>query len=110
MNPTSKELAERTALFRHSLIARVLTSDKSPKQRQQEMQRIGQEQHQIPGSLRTRVAHSTLREWIKQYRDGGFEALKPRKRGDTGHPRALAAELANSFWNVKRPSRIYRSA
>lgn len=101
MNTTPKELIERIALFRHGLIARVLPTDLTPQQRQQEMLRISHEQHQIPGSLRTRVAHSTLREWLKLYRDGGFEALKPRKRGDTGHPRALAPELAEQLIQTK---------
>ena len=101
MNTTHKELIERIALFRHGLIARVLPADLTPQQRQQEMLRISQEQHQIPGSLRTRVAHSTLREWLALYRAGGFDALKPRKRGDTGHPRALAAELAEQLLQRK---------
>ncbi len=101
MTPTEKELSERIALFRHGLIARLLPTDLTPTQRQQEMLKISNEQHQIPGSLRTRVAHSTLREWLKQYRTGGFDALKPRKRGDTGHPRALAPELAEQLLQLK---------
>lgn len=101
MTSSINELTERIALFRHGLIARVLPPDMTPEQRQREMLRISQEQHQIPGSLRTRVAHSTLREWVRQYREGGFDALKPRKRGDTGHPRALAAELAEQLLQCK---------
>ncbi|MFK7893991.1 MAG: helix-turn-helix domain-containing protein [Granulosicoccus sp.] len=101
MNTTHKDLTEQIALFRHGLIARVLPADLTPRQRQQEMQRISGEQHQIPGSLRTRVAYSTLREWVKLYRDGGFDALKPRKRGDSGHPRALAPELAERLLQRK---------
>ena len=101
MSTTHKELIERIALFRHGLIARVLPADLTPQQRQQEMQRISSEQHQIPGSLRTRVAYSTLREWVKLYRNGGFDALKPRKRGDSGHPRALAPELAEQLLQRK---------
>jgi len=96
LSTTHKELIERIALFRHGLIARVLPADLK-----QEMLRISQEQHQIPGSLRTRVAHSTLREWLALYRAGGFDALKPRKRGDTGHPRALSAELAEQLLQRK---------
>ena len=101
MNDTQKEIAERIALFRHRLIARLLPSDMTPEQRQQEVGRIVAEEHQIPGSLRTRVASSTLREWLRAYRAGGFDALKPRKRIDTGHPRALPAELAEQLLNFK---------
>jgi len=101
MNTTPEDIAERIALFRHRLIARVLPPDLTPTQRQEEMRRISAEQHQIPGSLRTRVANSTLREWIKLYQAGGFDALKPRKRIDTGHPRALAPELAEQLLQLK---------
>ena len=101
MSRTEQELTERIALFRHGLIARVLPTDLTPTQRQQEMLKISHEQHQIPGSLRTRVAHSTLREWLKLYREGGFDALKPRTHGDTGHPRALAPQLAEQLLQLK---------
>lgn len=101
MNDTPKEVAERIALFRHGLIARLLPRAMTPQQRQQEVMRIVAEEHQIPGSLRTRVAHSTLREWLRLYQAGGFEALKPRKRIDTGHPRALAPELADDLLKLK---------
>lgn len=101
MIDTQRDIAERIALFRHRLIARLLPRDITPKQRQREMERIITEEHQIPGSLRTRVAHSTLREWLRLYQSGGFDALKPRKRLDTGHPRALAPELAEQLLQVK---------
>lgn len=101
MNTSPDELIKDIALFRHSLIARVLPADLTPQKRQQEMMRITNEQHQIPGTLRTRVAHSTLREWVKLYREGGFDALKPRKRCDTGHPRALDPTLAEQLLQLK---------
>lgn len=101
MNDTEKDIAERIALFRHRLIARLLPSDMSAKERQQEVMRIVAEEHQIPGSLRTRVAHSTLREWLRLYQAGGFDALKPRRRLDTGHPRALAPALAEHLVQIK---------
>lgn len=101
MNDNQKDVAEHIALFRHRLIARLLPSDMTPQQRQQEVVRIVAEQHQIPGSLRTRVAHSTLREWLRLYQAGGFDALKPRKRIDTGHPRALPPELAEHLLRLK---------
>ena len=101
MNTDQEELNKDIALFRHGLIARVLPSNLTPDKRQLEMIRITNEQHQIPGTLRTRVAHSTLREWLKLYKEGGFEALKPRKRGDTGHPRALEPQLAEQLLKLK---------
>jgi transposase InsO family protein len=101
MTETKDDLSERVALFRHRLIARLLPEDLTSEQRQREVARIVAAEHQIPGTLRTRVADSTLRDWLRQYRAGGFDALKPRKRIDTGHPRALAPALAERLLQIK---------
>ena len=55
----------------------------------------------IPGSSRTRVAAETLRDWLKRYRDGGFEALLPKPRADRGTPRALSAAIAEALLSIK---------
>jgi putative transposase len=90
MHETKENLAERIAVFRHGLIARLLPKELTLKQRQHEIRRIVATKHQIPESTRTRVAESTLRDWLRDYRAGGFEALKPKQRIDAGPPRALA--------------------
>ena len=94
MNEENDDLSECVALFRHRLIARLLPEDLSPQQRQRELTRIASGEHQIPGTLRTRVAESTLRDWLRDYRAGGFDALKPKRRIDAGHPRTLAPAVA----------------
>ncbi len=101
MNEDKAQLSERVALFRHGLIARLLPEDLTPQQRQCEIARIVAAEHQIPGTLRTRVAESTLRDWLRDYRVGGFEALKPKKRIDAGHPRALAPAVAERLLQIK---------
>jgi len=110
MNDDQHELSERVALFRHRLIARLLPEEFTPRQRQQEIERIIAAEHQIPGSRRTRVAESTLRDWLRDYRFGGFDALKPKRRIDAGHPRALAPELVERLLQLKEaePDRSIR--
>lgn len=110
MHETKENLAERIAVFRHALIARLLPQELTLKQRQREIRRIVAEEHQIPGSRRTRVAESTLRDWLRDYRAGGFEALKPKQRIDAGHPRALAPELVERLLQLKEhdPDRSIR--
>jgi transposase len=96
-----KALIERIALFRHGLIARLLPEDLSPKQRAAELQRIASQAHTIPGSTRQRVAESTVRQWLRDYREGGFDALIPRARADTGEPRTLRATLVERLMQIK---------
>lgn len=102
MVPTrDKTLDERVALFRHGLIARLLPADLTPQRRAAEMQRITQERHIIPGTTRQRVAESTVRHWLRAYQAGGFDALKPKPRADTGEPRSLTPELAERLMQIK---------
>ena len=110
MNDERDNLSERVALFRHRLIARVLPEELSSRQRQQEIERIITTEHQIPGTGRTRVAESTLRDWLRDYRAGGFDALKPKRRIDVGHPRALDPALVERLLQVKEaePDRSIR--
>ena len=96
-----KALIERIALFRHTLIARLLPEDLSPKQRAAELQRIASQTHTIPGTARQRVAESTVRQWLRDYREGGFDALIPRPRADTGEPRTLRPELVERLMQIK---------
>ena len=52
--------------------------------------RPAEHQCTIPGTLCTRVAAETLRDWLLHYRRGGFDALYPKPRGDRGQPRRLS--------------------
>ena len=110
MKDDSHDLGERVALFRHRLIAQLLPEELTARQRQQTIERIVATDHQIPGSLRTRVAESTLRDWLRDYRAGGFDALKPKRRIDAGHPRALDPALVERLLQVKEaePDRSIR--
>lgn len=110
MKDDSRDLGERVALFRHRLIAQLLPEDLTARQRQQTIERIVAAEHQIPGSLRTRVAESTLRDGLRDYRAGGFDALKPKRRIDAGHPRALDPALVERLLQLKEaePDRSIR--
>ena len=55
----------------------------------------------IPGTTRTRVAAETLRDWIKRYRRGGFDALIPKPRADRGQSRALPAQVVEVLLALK---------
>ena len=60
-----------------------------------------QRTYTIPGTRRTRVAVETLRDWLRLYRTGGFEALYPKTRADRGQPRRLPPEVAERLLSLK---------
>ena len=110
MNDRDDELRQTTALFRYGLIADLVhlplgTPGTAAKLRD----KVGQT-YAIPGTARTRVAANTMRDWIRHYRDGGFEALYPKPRADRGQPRRMPPEVAerlvalkadNPAWSVR---------
>jgi putative transposase len=81
------------ALFRYGLIAQLVFAPLSAGQLEQALRQIASLRYVIPYSTRTRVSVSTLRRYLRQYQQGGFDALRPKERADKGMPRALPREV-----------------
>jgi transposase InsO family protein len=84
------------ALFRHALIGDLVHEHQGLYAR---LRAKADRDYEIPFSKRRRVAVETLRDWLRLYRKGGFEALLPRPRSDNGLCRALPRELSD--WLVE---------
>jgi transposase InsO family protein len=61
---------------------------------------------QIPYSNRTRLARSTILEWIRRYKKsaGRLESLYPQSRSDQGFSRIIDEETAQSLIRLRRES------
>lgn len=81
------------ALFRYGLIAALVFGPLSNGQMTRALGEISARKYIIPYSTRTQVAISTLRRYLKQYKTGGFDALRPQERADKGIPRALGVDV-----------------
>ena len=97
----SKADARAVALFRYGLIAEFVHLPANTPGLYARLQHKAEQPYSIPGSTRTRVAAETLRDWLKSYRRGGFDALLPKARSDRGHSRALAPGLADRLLGLK---------
>ncbi len=58
----------------------------------------------IPGSMRTRIGESTIKEWIARYKFAGnkLEALYPQERCDRGKTRAIDPETAQGLIALRK--------
>ena len=92
---------QAVALFRYGLIAELLHRPNNQPGLYQRLREKASQDYQIPGSLRQRVAAETLRHWIKDYKRGGIDALKPKPRNDLGRSRALPQQLADQLLSLK---------
>jgi transposase InsO family protein len=81
------------ALFRYGLIAQLVHTPPDSGQQERLLREIASRTYTIPGSSRTRVSLTTLRRYLKTYREKGFDALRPGPRTDAGTPRAFPPEV-----------------
>ena len=77
------------ALFRYGLIAPLLFSTPARGGLEQQLRQIASQSYDIPHSKRRRVGITTLKRYLKAYRQSGFDALRPQPRADRRRPRSF---------------------
>lgn len=101
------ELAEwrrEVALFRYSLVREAADPGLSKAERGRLVRALAEREHVGPDGRATRVARSTLDQWIRAYRAGGYEALVPRPPKVLPRTPARVLELAIAL-KRERPER-----
>jgi transposase InsO family protein len=86
-----KKLAKLIALFRYKIIAAAL--DKEIRQKEY-FARQAEKTWDVPGYGAKQYTVSAFKSWLTDYRAGGFQALLPATRNDTGASRKITPELA----------------
>ncbi len=81
-----RDRATEVALFRYALIREPADPALSKAERGRLVRALAEKAHAGPDGEEVRVGRSTLDEWIRAWRAGGFEALKPK-------PRALSPKV-----------------
>ena len=101
MSTPIDDYRHQVALFRYGLIAELVNLPPGSPGLYQRLHELAAREYTIPGTHRTRVAAETLRDWLKRYRQGGFDALLPKVRADRGQPRGLPAAVADQLLAIK---------
>jgi transposase InsO family protein len=100
---TPKDHAEAVALFRHSIIGRLVSRVMDHGELAEELRHLAEEHLRPPGSDRTRTfSVSTLERWLYAYRREGLEGLKPQARTDRGRGRKLTPEERQLLCDIRR--------
>jgi putative transposase len=81
-------------LFRYALIREAADPGLSKAERGRLVRALAASEHLGPDGRLLRVARSTLDDWIRAYRAGGFQALVPRPRKVSPRAPARLLELA----------------
>lgn len=89
------------ALFRFSLIAPLIHCD-DPRERQRLMRLISHKELEIPHSDKHTITEKTLKNYLKQYQEHGFEGLKRQPRKDRHISRTVPGELETLICSLKK--------
>lgn len=84
---------EKIALFRYGVIAELIGRTPAPREKEKLLCAIAAKEWSVPGSRRTRIGRTTVRDWIELYQTHGFEGLKPGPRADAGRSRTIPEEV-----------------
>ena len=101
MNDADADHRHAVALFRYGLIADLVRLEPGSKGLYALIEQKAADTYTIPGSHRTRVAAETIRDWLKAYRRGGFDALLPKPRADRGQSRSLPPQVVDTLLEIK---------
>lgn len=99
------ERRQQIALFRYGVIADLVQLPRSHRGIYELLRVKAERDYDIPFSLRRRVAAETLRGWLRDYRRGGFDALLPKVRSDTGAARKLPSAVVDVLCEIKDADR-----
>jgi putative transposase len=94
-------LREQVALFRYGVIAELVGRTPAPREKEKLLCAIAEKEWTIPGSPRTRIGRTTVRDWLVLYHTQGFEGLKPGLRADAGRPRAIPEEVQDLLLKLR---------
>jgi transposase InsO family protein len=90
-----KETREKIALQRYQIISPVLAE---PARAQNEyFRKQAETEHEFPRYGLRKVTVSTMKAWLRKYRKGGFDTLKPKCRSDGGRPRRFDEGLLKAI-------------
>ena len=89
-----KEIREKIALRRYQIISPVLAE---PSRAQNDYFRNQANfKHEFPHYGVKKVAVSTMKSWLRTYREEGFSGLKPNHRADKGRPRRFSEHMMDA--------------
>ena len=92
---------QAVALFRYGLIADLVNLPPGTPGIGARLRAKAGKDYVIPGTARTRVAAETMRHWLRLHRQGGFDALYPKHRGDRGRARRMPPDVTELLISIK---------
>jgi transposase InsO family protein len=104
------DMRNKIALFRYGVLSPLVGRKLRRGERKQTLEKLAEVVWTTPSGTERRYAAPTIGTWLDRYRQGGFEALKPRLRSDRGKVQALTPAQVELILDMRRedPGRTAR--
>ena len=90
-----KDICEKIALKRFEIISPVVVEP--GRVQNQYFREQAQREHEFPRYGVRKLKVSTMKAWLRNYRQHGFEGLKPQGRSDGGRPRRMSEQTLSTI-------------
>ena len=91
-----EKLRQEIALHRWAVIAEAASARLTSGERGAVVRQIAAREHAHPDGTRRRYSRGTIDRWLRTWRKGGVDALRPSPRSDTGKVRAMPELFAEA--------------
>lgn len=89
-----KNYEEKIGLFRYQIISPILNSiDEEDKTLHQLFLMAANRNYENPFGEKVKISEGTIERWYYRYKKHGFDALKPKRRSDSGKSRKIDDDL-----------------
>src|SRR5690554_1759331 len=99
----NEESRKKIALFRYGIIAPLISGTyDEQKTRKEFFAHASLRTYTNPSGEETKVSASSIERWYYNYKKGGFDALLPQRRSDTGRSRKLDDDIQSQIRYLKK--------
>lgn len=89
------------ALFKFAIIAPLVNNNYDYKSKEEFYRIAALKKYTLPNGKETILTAGTIKRWFIEYKNNGFDALKPRTRTDAGLSRKIPIECINKVEEIK---------
>jgi len=98
-----RDHAEAVALFRAQIVGALAQEELCHGELRAELSHLSRKRYRAPGAaVARRYGFSTLERWFYAFQNGGLDALRPKRRSDKGHARALTDGQRDLLIDIKK--------
>lgn len=93
---------EEVALFRYGVISELVGRRLAPGEKEKLFRELSSKTWTIPGTDRTTIGRTTIRDWMGLHEAMGFDGLKPVPRSDAGRPRRIPEDVQDLLLALRK--------